>query len=208
MYAELKLRAAGKRMSINTARRSPGILPLDTVLDCRGDGTVYARSPFALGAYPDRITERLEHWAVHAPDRTFLAERDDRGEWRRVTYADALRRVRIACAGAPRPSAGRSAAAGHPLWQQHRARTARARSDVPADLPYAPLAPSYSLVRPRLHDPSRHLVVARPGNRFCGRRPGIRARTRGGGRLAHTADHLHPGGVAGLAVVCGAGADA
>jgi feruloyl-CoA synthase len=47
-----------------------------------------------LGAYPSRITERLEYWADRAPDRIFLAQRDDAGSWRRVSYADALARVR------------------------------------------------------------------------------------------------------------------
>ena len=75
---------------MSTAR----ILPADTVIEHGGSGTIYARSPHVLGAYPDRITERLEHWAGHAPDRMFLARRDGTGPWRGVTYADALTRVR------------------------------------------------------------------------------------------------------------------
>jgi feruloyl-CoA synthase len=47
-----------------------------------------------LGAYPNSITDRLEHWAVRAPDRTFLAQRDDRGSWHRISYAETLTRVR------------------------------------------------------------------------------------------------------------------
>ena len=51
-------------------------------------------SPHALGAYADKLTERLEHWASVAPDRTYLAERDDAGGWRRVSYGQALTAVR------------------------------------------------------------------------------------------------------------------
>ena len=58
------------------------------------DGRIYMASPFPLGPYPVRLTERLEAWAASAPGRTFLAERDSDGEWRRVSYADALRSVR------------------------------------------------------------------------------------------------------------------
>ena len=47
-----------------------------------------------LGAYPSRITERLEYWADRAPDRVFLAQRDATGSWCRVTYAETLARVR------------------------------------------------------------------------------------------------------------------
>ncbi len=57
-------------------------------------GAVYLQARSRLGAYPARITERLEHWAQHAPDRTFLAQRDAAGRWRHLSYADALARVR------------------------------------------------------------------------------------------------------------------
>src|SRR5260221_3710768 len=59
-----------------------------------GERTVYMQSRRRLGAYPNRITERLEYWADRAPDRIFLAQRDATGLWRRVSYADALTRGR------------------------------------------------------------------------------------------------------------------
>jgi feruloyl-CoA synthase len=70
------------------------ILAADTLLDYRSDGSILARSPYSLGSYPTKITERLEHWAELAPARVFLAARHEKGEWRTLTYADALRRVR------------------------------------------------------------------------------------------------------------------
>ena len=48
----------------------------------------------ALGPYPEKLTERLEHWAQVAPQRTFLAQRTLAGDWRHLTFADALGRVR------------------------------------------------------------------------------------------------------------------
>ena len=74
--------------------RTARILPADTVITFGDKGTLYAKSPHALGSYPGRITERLEHWAAEAPHRTFLARRDAAGAWRGVTYAEALSRVR------------------------------------------------------------------------------------------------------------------
>jgi len=74
--------------------KTSGILPADTVIDFRSDGSILARSPYTLGPYPTRITERLEHWAQVEPARVFLAARDRAGAWRTLTYADALRRVR------------------------------------------------------------------------------------------------------------------
>jgi len=60
----------------------------------RPDGSIIVDSPDQLGNFPRAITERLEHWALVAPDRVFLAERDAARNWRRVTYAEAFAIVR------------------------------------------------------------------------------------------------------------------
>jgi feruloyl-CoA synthase len=58
------------------------------------DGVVYMQSPHPLGPYPTRLTERLEEWAVRAPDRPFLAQRESPRTWRCLTYSQVLSRVR------------------------------------------------------------------------------------------------------------------
>lgn len=69
--------------------------PLDTRFEHRPDGAIIARAAQHLGDYPQRLTERLEHWARVAPDRVYLARRNGAGgDWRRITYAEALARVR------------------------------------------------------------------------------------------------------------------
>jgi len=70
------------------------LLPSETILETGPDGTQYARSPFPLGPYPTKLTERLDHWAAEAPDRTFLARRDAGGAWVHLSYGDMLRRTR------------------------------------------------------------------------------------------------------------------
>ena len=52
------------------------------------------RSTEALQPYPARLTDRLEEWARHAPDRVQVAQRGPDGEWRKITYAQMLERVR------------------------------------------------------------------------------------------------------------------
>jgi feruloyl-CoA synthase len=59
----------------------------------RPDGAILLRPRDALPAYPDRLSDRLLHWAEVSPDRTFIAERDGDG-WRSVTYAEALASAR------------------------------------------------------------------------------------------------------------------
>src|SRR5436190_1846950 len=68
--------------------------PADVLLDRKTDGTIILRSPQPLDTYPQKLTERLEHWAKAAPDRVFLAQRATNGSWRKLTYAQALSQVR------------------------------------------------------------------------------------------------------------------
>ena len=46
--------------------------PQDVMIESRTDGCLLLRSPQALGPYPDKITERLVHWAKVAPDRVLF----------------------------------------------------------------------------------------------------------------------------------------
>ena len=62
------------------------------------DGTILLRSPRPLEPYPQKLTERLAHWAEAAPQRIFLAQRDGTGAWRSVTYAAAFASVRAIAA--------------------------------------------------------------------------------------------------------------
>ena len=66
----------------------------DVEIERRADGSILLRSPHALSAYPQKLTERLVHWARAAPERSFIAQRDAGGGWRSVSYAEAHRRVR------------------------------------------------------------------------------------------------------------------
>jgi feruloyl-CoA synthase len=68
--------------------------PMDCVLERRGDGAIIMRSPHPLERYPEKLTQRLEHWAHAASDRVFLAQRMASGDWRELTYAQTLAQVR------------------------------------------------------------------------------------------------------------------
>jgi feruloyl-CoA synthase len=66
---------------------------IDASREVRADGSVLLRSTEPLADFPLRITDRLEHWARVAPDRTFVARRGADGEWVRITYAQMLDRA-------------------------------------------------------------------------------------------------------------------
>jgi feruloyl-CoA synthase len=64
------------------------------IVAARTDGVVLMRTTEALAAYPERLTDRLLHWAAAAPERCFIARRGGSGEWQRLSYANTLQRVR------------------------------------------------------------------------------------------------------------------
>jgi feruloyl-CoA synthase len=63
-------------------------------IETRADGGFELRSTEALGSYPERITDRLEYYAEHAPSRVFAAKREASGAWLSITYAQMLQRAR------------------------------------------------------------------------------------------------------------------
>ncbi len=68
--------------------------PRDVVTEHGADGTIRLRSPHPLPPFPEKLTQRLEHWAAAAPERTFMAQRDAAGGWRTISYRTTLERVR------------------------------------------------------------------------------------------------------------------
>ena len=68
--------------------------PRDVVVEHKPDGTIHLTSPHPLAPYPAKLTERLENWATIAPERTYLAQRDGAGSWRKLSYGETLARVR------------------------------------------------------------------------------------------------------------------
>jgi feruloyl-CoA synthase len=143
------------------------------VVDRRADGTTDVRSPHSLGPYAGKLTERLEHWATHAPSRVFLAQRGPDGTWRELTYADALARTRrIAQALLDRelsPERPIAILSGNGIEHGLLALAA-----MYAGVPYAPIAPAYSLIareygtlRYLMHSLRPGLVYAADGNAFA-----------------------------------------
>ena len=121
------------------------ILQSETILETGPDGTQYAHSPVALGPYPRKLTERLEHWAAETPDRTFLARRDAGGAWVHLTYADTLRRTRAIA----QSLIGRHLSSDRPvviLSGNSLEHALLGLASMYAGVMYTPLAPAYALL--------------------------------------------------------------
>ena len=141
-------------------------------LDKRADGTIYARSPVSLGPYPDRLTDRLEHWARLTPDRTFLAQRRAGGAWRRLSYSQALGEVRAI--GAALLERGLSPQRPIAILSENGiAHALIGLAAMHVGIPYAPISTAYSLMssdfgklRQILGAVTPGLVFASDGNRY------------------------------------------
>ena len=59
-----------------------------------GDGCIYLRSRMLLEDYKSNLGFWLYHWAEHAPERCFIAEKDADGDWQNLSYAEALQDAR------------------------------------------------------------------------------------------------------------------
>jgi feruloyl-CoA synthase len=133
-------------MSKSTATRvrPVNILPPDIAVRRGSSGITYLTAAQPLGPYPERLTERLEHWAQVAPDRVFLAERGPDGAWTRLTYAQTLSRVRrLAQSLLDRGlSQDRSVVILSGNGVEH---AMLAFASMYAGVLYAPIAPAYSL---------------------------------------------------------------
>ncbi len=124
--------------------REVALYSAEVTVERRADGVIIVRPEGSLGPFPDRITQRLEHWAKVAPDRCFMARRGPDGEWVRLSYSAMLDLARRIGQGlldrglsAERPVAILS---GNDL--DH---AALAMACFLVGVPYAPISPAYSL---------------------------------------------------------------
>src|ERR1700730_9293162 len=140
--------------------------PPDVVVERRSDGALVLCSPHPLPAYPQKLTERLVHWANATPDCVFLAQRDASGGWRTLSYADALMKVRaIAAALLARglsPERPIAVLSGNDI--EH-ALIGLAAMHV--GIPYAPISVPYSLLSKDFGKLKTIIEVLQPGLVFA-----------------------------------------
>ncbi len=113
-------------------------------------GTHYLQADQPLQAYPERITDRLQHWAHTTPARSFIARRDkladgSTGDWRHVTYAQAWAQARSIA----QALINRGLSAERPvviLSENDLEHAVLALGCLVAGVPYVPASPPYSLV--------------------------------------------------------------
>ena len=134
--------------------------------DQRADGTTIVTSAEPLGEFPRRLTDRLLHWADVSPGHTLAAKRHHGGDWRRISYAQAVESaLRIAQAlldmglSAQKPVAI--------LSDNDLEHLLLGLGAMFAGVPFAPISPAYSTVS-QDYGKLRHILgVLTPGLVFA-----------------------------------------
>jgi feruloyl-CoA synthase len=120
---------------------TPGRFRVD--VERRAGGELLLRPQGALAPHPARSMDALEHWALVAPQRVLVARRGPEGEWVRISYAEALGRVRRIAAGL----AARGLSRERPiaiLSGNSIEHLLLAFGATWAGIPYCPVSPAYS----------------------------------------------------------------
>ena len=136
--------SSGRNFVSDIRTRAVHVATMRGTFDTRSDGCIYVRSMDPLGEYYARVTDPLDFWAAKTPNSIFLGQRDEHVEWQTVTYAQALARVQELAAGL----LGLGLSESNPLIilsgnsVEH---GLLALAAMYVGIPYAPIAPAYSL---------------------------------------------------------------
>ena len=134
-------------------------------------GTRYVQADQALQDYPDRLTDRLRHWAQTKPQQTFMARRVKQsdgslGDWKHLTYQQAWDTAR----NIAQSLINRGMSADRPvviLSENSLEHALLALGCMVAGVPYVPTSPPYSLVSVD-YDKLKHVLrTVTPGMVFA-----------------------------------------
>jgi feruloyl-CoA synthase len=124
-------------------------------------GVHYLRADQDLGPYPERLTDRLVHWAQERPDQTLFARRvknadGSSGDWKHITFAQALDAARRIGQGL----LNRGLSAERPvliLSENDLEHALLALGCLYAGVAYCPTSPAYSLIS-QDYDKLKHVI--------------------------------------------------
>jgi feruloyl-CoA synthase len=113
-------------------------------------GTRYVQADQPLQGYPDRLTDRLQHWAQVKPEQTFMARRVPQadgtlGDWKHLSYAQAWASAR----NIAQSLLDRGLSCERPvviLSENSLEHAMLALGCMVAGVPFVPTSPPYSLV--------------------------------------------------------------
>lgn len=73
---------------MNTPMRNVALWQPKVMTEARPDGTLLIWREDALDDYPDRLSDRILHWAKERPEQTWMAQRDATGNWIKSSFSE------------------------------------------------------------------------------------------------------------------------
>ena len=134
-------------------------------------GTHYLKADQDLQAFPERLTDRLQHWAHIKPNQTLFARRvkladGNLGDWRHITYAEAWNTARKIAQGL----INRGLNTERPvviLSENSLEHALLALGCMVAGVPFVPTSPPYSLISQDFDKLKHVLRTVTPGLVFA-----------------------------------------
>lgn len=154
-----------ERQAMTTGFRDPRYAPRRLEVERRDDGVTILDNPTPIASTYRVMTDPLDHWAVAAPARAWLAERSGEG-WREMSYGEAREQI-AALAGALR---GLGVTDKGPLLILARNGVDHAMVKYAAmsqGMPAAPVSPQYGLPGANLARLAHAVEVLKPAAVFA-----------------------------------------
>ncbi len=138
-------------------------------------GTRYLSADQTLAPYPERLTDRLQHWATTTPDQLFMARRErlqdadgrtQLGEWREIRFDEAWQTARRIAQGL----IDRGLSVDRPvviLSENSLEHALLSLGCMVAGVPFVPTSPPYSLVSQDFEKLRHVLRTVTPGLVFA-----------------------------------------
>ncbi len=134
-------------------------------------GVRYVQAEQQLESHPERLTDRLLHWAQVKPEQTFVARRvkqadGSSGDWRHISYAEAWASARAIAQGL----INRGLSAERPvviLSENDLEHALLSLGCMVAGVPFVPTSPAYSLISTDYAKLRHVLTTVTPGLVFA-----------------------------------------
>jgi len=119
--------------------------PTQTIKVHHPDGSILFRLNSELNSFPETITDRLKEWSLLQASKTFLAQRNQAGDWQQLSYGETYLQMCSVAQHLLDMGFGDSDSVVI-LSENSLEHALLALASVHIGIPYSPISPAYSLV--------------------------------------------------------------
>ncbi|HEY4324031.1 MAG TPA: feruloyl-CoA synthase [Mucilaginibacter sp.] len=119
-------------------------IDIKIVKESLDDGSMLLYSTIQLETHPYRLTERLKHWAEMTPDKVFIGQKDEDGNWKTLTYQETFHKVKSIAQALLQKNVSQTRPVAI-LSENSIEHALLALAALHIGVPYSPVAPAYSI---------------------------------------------------------------